>query len=247
MKMTMRNVCGALVGLSLAACGPALEEEQVTSEQVASEQEASLEAGCTALGSSINSHSCIHSNNTADHLAVTGTSGLTAETPSINTAHKQYNVTLPAGATGTVKFRPATAGSWAFFRTAANTLTVKNGATTLSPALSHAVSGCGLVTVAVYDLASTTTDYQVDLGTVSGNLVGVVAERVEDYRVRYYQDADSDTWGNSSVSVLTACVPPSGYITQRFDCNDANASINPSATEILGNSVDENCNGSTTN
>ncbi len=43
MKMTMRNVCGALVGLSLAACGPALEEEQDTSRQ-----EATLEAGCTA-------------------------------------------------------------------------------------------------------------------------------------------------------------------------------------------------------
>lgn len=244
MKMTMRNVCGALVGLSLAACGPALEEEQVTSEQ-----ESSLEAGCTALGSSINSHSCIHSNNTADHLAVTATSGLTAGTPGINTAHKQYNVTLPAGASGTVKFRPATAGSWSFYRTQNVSITVKNGATTLTPALSQSVSvsGCGLVTADVYDLTSTTTDYQVDLGTASGDLVGVVAERMEDYRVRYYQDADSDAWGNSSVSVLTACVPPSGYITQRYDCNDANASINPGATEILGNSVDENCNGSLTN
>lgn len=244
MKMTMRNVCGALVGLSLAACGPALEEEQVPSEQ-----EATLEAGCTSLGSSITSHSCVHSNNATDHLAVSATSGLTAGTPSINTAHKQYDVTLPAGATGTVKFRPATAGSWAFYRTQGHTLTVKNGATTLTPALSHtvSVSGCGLVTVAVYDLASTTTDYQVDLGTASGNLVGVVAERVEDYRVRYYQDADNDTWGNSTVSVLTACVPPSGYITQRYDCNDANASIHPGATEITGNSVDENCNGSTSN
>lgn len=244
MKMTMRNVCGALVGLSLAACGPALEEEQDTSEQ-----QASLEAGCTALSSSITSHSCAHSNTAADHLSVTATSGLTGSTPSINTAHKQYDVTLPAGATGTVKFRPATAGSWAFFRTQGNTLTVKNGATTLSPALTHtvSVSGCGLVTVTVYDLASTTTDYQVDLGTASGNLVGVVTERVEDYAVRYYQDLDNDTWGNTSVSVLTACVPPSGYITRRFDCNDTDASINPSATELPGNSVDENCNGSLTN
>ena len=244
MKMTMRNVCGALVGLSLAACGPALEEEQGTSQQ-----EASLEAGCTALSSSISTHSCLHSNNPADHLSVTATSGLTGSTPGINTTHTQYDVTLPAGATGTGKFRPATAGSWAFFRTQGNTITVKNGATTLSPALTHSVSvsGCGLMTVTVYDLASTTTDYQVDLGTASGNLVGVVAERVEDYAVRYYQDLDTDTWGNTSVSVLTACVPPSGYITRRFDCNDANASINPSATEITGNSVDENCNGSLTN
>ncbi|WNG59835.1 hypothetical protein F0U59_37790 [Archangium gephyra] len=245
MKMTMRNVCGALVGLSLAACGPALEEEQGTSQQ-----EASLEAGCTELNSHISSHSCLHSNNVGvDHISVTGTSGLTASTPGINTEHKQYNVTLPAGATGTVKFRPAYAGSWAFFRTQNNTISVKDGSTTLSPALTHtvSVSGCSLVTVTVFDLPSTTTDYQVDLGTASGNLVGVVAEHVEGHRIRYYQDLDNDTWGNTSVSIYSACVPPSGYITRRYDCNDTNASINPSATEITGNSVDENCNGSLTN
>lgn len=243
MKMTMRNVCGALLGLSLAACGSAAEEEQTTSQQ-----ERMLEAGCTAVGSSITTHACTHSNNTADHLSVTATSGLTGSTPDISTTHKQYDVTLPSGAAGTVKLTPGATGSWAFFLTQNISVTVKSGGTTLTPALGHAVSvsGCALSQAVVYDLTGATT-YEVELGSASGNLVGVVAERLEDYKVRYYQDADADTYGNSSVSVLTACVPPAGYITRRFDCNDANASINPGATEVTGNGVDENCNGSLTN
>lgn len=241
MKTTMRHVCGALIGLALAACGPAIEEEQSPSQQ-----ERTLEAGCTALGSSITSHACVHSANSADHLSITSTSGLSGSTPNINTAHKQYDVTLPSGAAGTVTFTPASTGSWAFFLTQSISFTVKSGGTTLTSALGHSVSGCALSQVVVYDLTGSST-YELILGSAPGNLVGVVAERVEDYRVRHYQDADADTWGNSSVSVLTACVPPAGYITRRFDCNDANASINPGATEITGNSVDENCNGSLTN
>jgi hypothetical protein len=241
MKMTMRNVCGALLGLSLAACGPAVEEAQGPSEQ-----ERLLEAGCTALGSSIINHACVHSNNSADHISVTATSGLTGSTPGINTAHKQYDVTLPSGAAGTVTFTPATTGAWAFFLTQNVSVTVKSGGTTLGSALGHSVSGCSLGQVVVFDLTGAST-YEVILGSTASNLVGVVAERVEDYRTRYYQDADADTWGNSSVSLLTACVPPASYITRRFDCNDANASINPGAAEVLGNSVDENCNGSLTN
>jgi hypothetical protein len=229
MKMTMRNVWGAMLGLSLAACGPAVE-----SEESAQQQEQSLEAGCTQLGSTITGHACTHANTSADLVAVTATSGLTSGTPDISTAHKFFSVTLPAGATGTVKYRPSLAGSWAFYLTKDITVSVKDSAgNTVAAALGHAVSptGCALV----------------DLGSATGDQVGVVLERLEDNRVRYYQDADGDAYGNGSVSRFTACVPPSGFITQRFDCNDANASINPAAAEIVGNSVDENCNGSLSN
>ncbi|OGO12505.1 MAG: hypothetical protein A2Y53_01860 [Chloroflexi bacterium RBG_16_47_49] len=56
----------------------------------------------------------------------------------------------------------------------------------------------------------------------------------------YYQDWDSDLYGNASVTTL-ACTQPTGYVSDNTDCNDANTSINPAAAEVC-NGVDDNCN-----
>jgi gliding motility-associated-like protein len=56
----------------------------------------------------------------------------------------------------------------------------------------------------------------------------------------FYQDADNDTFGNPSVTIL-ACTQPAGYVSNSTDCNDSNAAINPNATEIC-DGVDNNCN-----
>jgi len=58
----------------------------------------------------------------------------------------------------------------------------------------------------------------------------------------YYADTDGDGYGNASSST-TACAQPAGYVTSSNDCNDGNASINPGASEVCGNTVDENCSG----
>ncbi|NDG63450.1 MAG: hypothetical protein EBY29_08290, partial [Planctomycetes bacterium] len=64
--------------------------------------------------------------------------------------------------------------------------------------------------------------------------------------ITYYQDSDSDTYGNSAVS-QSACSAPVGYVTNSTDCNDAAATIYPSAPELCStNTVDNNCNGTTT-
>lgn len=58
---------------------------------------------------------------------------------------------------------------------------------------------------------------------------------------RYYQDLDGDGYG--STIYLEAESRPVGYVTNNNDCDDTNPFINPGATEIKGNGIDENCNG----
>ncbi len=61
----------------------------------------------------------------------------------------------------------------------------------------------------------------------------------------FYEDKDKDGFGNATIT-KTGCsiVPPTGYVTSNTDCNDTNANINPSATDIANNGIDEDCNGS---
>jgi hypothetical protein len=58
----------------------------------------------------------------------------------------------------------------------------------------------------------------------------------------YFVDADNDNFGTGTGQSL--CSDPGvGYATIAGDCNDTNNQIYPGATEILDNSIDENCDG----
>jgi hypothetical protein len=58
--------------------------------------------------------------------------------------------------------------------------------------------------------------------------------------ITYYQDNDGDGYGNPSVSVVN-CAPPTGFVENNEDCDDADEDINPGAEEICGNGMDEDC------
>ena len=59
----------------------------------------------------------------------------------------------------------------------------------------------------------------------------------------YYMDNDLDGYGGTSS--MCAFAPSPGLVAQSGDCNDTNPAINPGATEICGNGVDDNCDGLT--
>ena len=58
----------------------------------------------------------------------------------------------------------------------------------------------------------------------------------------FYADSDGDTYGDPSVSV-DACLVPSGYVSDRTDCDDGDGGVNPAATEICFNGIDDDCSG----
>jgi hypothetical protein len=57
----------------------------------------------------------------------------------------------------------------------------------------------------------------------------------------YYVDADLDGFGTGSLVQLCQ-IPTSGYTLNNADCDDSNAAVNPSASEIC-NSIDDDCDG----
>lgn len=62
----------------------------------------------------------------------------------------------------------------------------------------------------------------------------------------YYPDGDEDGYGSDESVVACADSSPEGYVAQNSDCNDADASINPDATEVC-DEVDNNCDGKVDN
>lgn len=59
----------------------------------------------------------------------------------------------------------------------------------------------------------------------------------------FFIDNDLDGYGSTTTAMLCTTIPPAGYSMNNLDCDDNNNAINPAASEICGNSIDENCNG----
>ena len=58
----------------------------------------------------------------------------------------------------------------------------------------------------------------------------------------WYADTDGDGYGDASSST-EACVQPSGYTDDTDDCDDSDLGVNPDATEVCNDGVDDDCDG----
>ncbi len=59
----------------------------------------------------------------------------------------------------------------------------------------------------------------------------------------FYADADGDGFGDP-LSATSACSAPAGHVADATDCDDADALVSPSGTEVCGGG-DEDCDGAT--
>jgi len=81
--------------------------------------------------------------------------------------------------------------------------------------------------------------YPGALETCNGSDDDCDGDTDEDVKNTYYEDADSDSYGNSSLTTQ-ACNPPSGYVEDSSDCNDVDDAVSPDALEIC-NDRDDDC------
>jgi len=58
----------------------------------------------------------------------------------------------------------------------------------------------------------------------------------------WYRDLDGDTYGDDSLPAVIACAAPPGHVAIGGDCDDADPTIRPGATETC-DGVDEDCDG----
>jgi hypothetical protein len=65
------------------------------------------------------------------------------------------------------------------------------------------------------------------------------AQHGDSYPSQYFRDSDGDGFGDPSE--LTDRCPNVGYVANNTDCNDADASISPNATEVRGDGIDNDC------
>jgi hypothetical protein len=59
---------------------------------------------------------------------------------------------------------------------------------------------------------------------------------------RWYADSDADGFGDPAV-YQDACPQPVGFVLNDKDCDDANNTVHPGATEICNDGLDNNCDG----
>jgi hypothetical protein len=79
-------------------------------------------------------------------------------------------------------------------------------------------------------------------GKFQDNFLGYEVHLYKISSLKYYKDSDSDGFGRSE-AVQNYPSTPKGYSLNNLDCNDSNKNIYPSAKEIYGNDIDEDCNG----
>lgn len=83
---------------------------------------------------------------------------------------------------------------------------------------------------------------EIYIAGISSGTIYRIIDTANPAPTEWYKDADNDTYGNPSVS-QAAATQPNGYVVDNTDCDDTNANINPGATEVVDNEIDEDCDG----
>ena len=181
-----------------------------------------------AMTSSLN---CANPQTVLSYDSVIMIAGSTPVTPMV-TISADYNP-MCAGGSVTFTATPTNGGSVPGYQWKVNGVNV--GSNESSYASANLQNGDVINVVMTSSLSCTTTPVDT-----SNSITMIITPEP----VTVYPDADGDGYGRSSGGFIS-CAIPAGYVANNTDCNDNNAAINPGATEICGNGIDDDCDGQT--
>jgi hypothetical protein len=109
------------------------------------------------------------------------------------------------------------------------------------------MGGSGIYSVANPYVGSSSTTYTYSYTAPNGcSATSSSANITVTPQPLWYLDSDNDGY-YTGVGIASCTSPGTGYTTATLlgggDCDDSNAAINPGATEICYNNIDDNCNG----
>lgn len=220
--------------LPFAAVGCVAEGgETEGAEDVGRHEQAALPAECTALGETINTHTCWH--------GVLGPYvNIGSSAPDVlGGIHEWFYITLSGSGpyTRTLALTPSPNDDYAIYFDPNVTVTVKDKTgSPVSPGLSGTITSCDDLTgttgqdltgYAVFDLKGADAPYAVTF-QASVPTISVVLERVSPMAVAWFVDNDNDGYGPIWPFLLTACEPWSPYVTpETGDCDDNDPDVYP--------------------
>jgi hypothetical protein len=118
--------------------------------------------------------------------------------------------------------------------TANNVVANASGLATLSIQVFEENNGQNLVITQIERTDATTAPFSPTMNNTV--VISVSANQT------WYQDTDGDGYGKTDVTLVN-CTQPVGYVLLSGDCNDNNPAVNPGATEVCWNGIDDDCDG----
>ena len=199
-------------------------------------------------------HSCDHAE-LGPFVQVSASAVGAASSPNVNAAHTGYVISLPSasgGFAGQVRYRPVESTDYALMIDPGVSVSVFDASgVEVEIELQRDATACPALTRLDLVELEELVNYRLVFESASAAEVLLVVEEAahehgddedeDSGALEFFADEDGDGFGSPD-EVVDACFAPPGHVADDGDCDDADASVHPGASELC-DGIDNDCDG----